>query len=89
VVTAVNRGNPQPAAKPEPVLRAGDRRKLERAAERRRRSERELDELVRELFDGGASAIELAEALGITRHGVYKMLKRTGWPGQARRRSGP
>jgi DNA invertase Pin-like site-specific DNA recombinase len=58
------------------MLRAADRRKLERAAERRRRAERELDELVRDLFDGGASAIELADAIGYSRHGIYRMVKR-------------
>jgi DNA invertase Pin-like site-specific DNA recombinase len=64
-------------AKPEPMLRAADRHKLERAVERRERAGRELDGLVRELFDRGASAIELAEVLGMTRHGVYRILKRT------------
>ena len=63
-------------AKPEPMLRAGDRRKLERAVERRRRAERDLDRLVHELREKDASAIELAEVLGITRHGVYKMARR-------------
>jgi DNA invertase Pin-like site-specific DNA recombinase len=70
-------GPRQAAANDAPMLRAADRRKLERAVERRARAERELDELVRELFEQGASAIELAEAVGMTRHGIYRMLKRT------------
>jgi DNA invertase Pin-like site-specific DNA recombinase len=59
------------------MLRAQDRRRLERAAERRRRAEHQLRELVRELRDQGATAIELADALGMTRQGVYKMLRAT------------
>jgi DNA-binding MarR family transcriptional regulator len=58
------------------MLRASDRRRLERAAERRRRAERELLALVRELREKDASVIEIAEVLGYTRHGVYRMLKR-------------
>jgi hypothetical protein len=63
-------------AKPQLMLRAADRRRLERALERRRRAERDLDRLVHELREKDASAIEIAEALGITRHGVYKMARR-------------
>jgi len=57
------------------MLPAADRHKLERAAERRRRAETELRDLVRALREKGASAIELAEVLGVTRQAIYKMLK--------------
>jgi DNA-directed RNA polymerase specialized sigma24 family protein len=79
MVTTVNTGSGGPrrwAPNPEPMLRAADRRRLERAVERRRRAERDLLELVRELRERDASVIEIAEVLGITRHGVYKMLRR-------------
>jgi AraC-like DNA-binding protein len=58
------------------VLRAADRRRLERAAERRRRAERELRDLVRTLRERDATVAEIAEVIGYSRQGVYKMLKR-------------
>jgi predicted transcriptional regulator len=57
-------------------MRAADRRKLERAAEARRRAERHLDAVVRELRERDVSAIEIAEVLGVTRQAVYKMAAR-------------
>ena len=57
-------------------MRAADRRKLERAAEARRRAERDLDAVVRELRERDVSAIEIAAVLGVTRQAVYKMAKR-------------
>jgi hypothetical protein len=68
-------GPHQPATNPVP-MRAADRRKLERAVAARERAERRLLEVVRECRDHDATVIEIAEVIGITRHGVYKMLKR-------------
>ena len=58
------------------MLRAADRRRLERAVAARERAERNLLDAVTDARANDASVIEIAEAIGITRDGVYRMLRR-------------
>jgi hypothetical protein len=58
------------------MLRSGDRHKLERALAARERAEQHLLGVVRELRKKDASVTEIAEAIGYSRYGIYKMLER-------------
>jgi predicted transcriptional regulator YheO len=76
VVTTESVGGPRgPTEKDGGVLRARDRRRLERVNARYERAARERVELVRELRERGATGPELAEVLHVSRQAIYKMAK--------------
>lgn len=64
------------ASNPPAMLRAAERRKIERRAQRLEAAREALREAVREAHAKGASLRELAAVLGMSHTGVAKWLKR-------------
>jgi DNA invertase Pin-like site-specific DNA recombinase len=62
----------------EPVLRAADRRKLERLAKRLAADRAALRQAMRDAQAAGASLREIADATGLSHTGVRRQLREPG-----------
>ena len=78
VATQLPTGSADRPANLRVVLRAADRRRLERRAARVEADRELLRQAVLEARERGASLREIGSAIGMTHAGVGKMLKRPG-----------
>jgi hypothetical protein len=73
--TELPTGRPRPAANHGNVLRAPERRKLERRARRLEADREALRDAMREAKASGATLREIAEVVGMSHAGVAKWLR--------------